>query len=94
MAHIFSKIAGVIYCQSLIPADICQKEAQQAAIDNGFKPAKDFKFNSKGQKVYEKGNTQITRDTEGHNGGVWKAFDKWTGERTGTLDKNFNRIKG
>ena len=70
------------------------KEAEKAARDNGYKPTKDFKFNSKGQKVYEKGNTQITRDLDGHNGGVWKSFDKRTGQRTGTLDKNFNRIKG
>lgn len=70
------------------------KEAEQAARNNGYKPTKDFKFNSKGQKVYEKGNTQITRDLDGHNGGVWKSFDKKTGQRTGTLDKNFKRIKG
>jgi hypothetical protein len=38
--------------------------------------------------VYEKGNTQITLDRDGHNGGFWKMINKRTGERMGTYSKD------
>ena len=70
------------------------KEAKKAAEDMGFKETKDYNFNSHGQPVYRKGNTFISRDTEGHNGGAWKV---WTsnkpGTRSYTADPKLNPIK-
>jgi hypothetical protein len=42
--------------------------------------------------LISKGNSIIIPDVDGHNGGVWKEFDK-KNNRKGTLDKNGNRIK-
>jgi Novel toxin 21 len=46
------------------------KEAATAAKDLGFEPTGK---RSHGQEVFRKGNTYITRDVDGHNGGAWKV---------------------
>ncbi|MFP8832834.1 RHS repeat-associated core domain-containing protein [Hydrogenophaga sp. XSHU_21] len=53
---------------------------------------KDPPFNPHGQKVFTNGKTFLTLDADGHNGGVWKLFDRH-GNRLGTYDANMNRIK-
>ncbi|HYE53354.1 MAG TPA: toxin C-terminal domain-containing protein, partial [Chitinophagaceae bacterium] len=54
---------------------------------------------SHGQPVYKKGNSWITPDQDGHNGGIWKMFDNEKNigstdknKRVGTYDANLNRI--
>ncbi len=68
------------------------KEATVAANKLGFTKTKNFKFNSHGQAVFKRGNRFITPDIDGHNGGVWKVFDR-RGNRIGTADKNLNIFK-
>ena len=68
-----------------------------AQLPEGFKLVKGAK--SHGQKVYSNGKTYISPDTDGHNGGVWKAAKsvKDLGRkdtRLGTYDSNFEKIGG
>jgi len=74
------------------------KEADEAAEDLGYEKTNE---RSKGQRVYKnkkgKSPRYISRDTDSHNGGVWKGADtvKDLGSkntRTGTYDGDLNRI--
>lgn len=71
-------------------------EAQEAASQLGYTqrigPQK-VHFNSHGQPAFynRKERTYITPDVDGHNGGVWKMFDR-RGNRLGTYDGTLNRI--
>lgn len=70
------------------------KQATEAAKDLGFQKTN---FTSHGQPVFKKGNTYITPDVDGHNGGVWKAAGsvKDLGSKStrwGTYDINLNKI--
>ena len=70
------------------------KEAESSVKDLGFDkkiPAQKAPFNSHGKPVFQKGNKFITPDADGHNGGVWKMFNR-AGQRLGTFDKNLVRI--
>ncbi|UPT75518.1 MAG: toxin C-terminal domain-containing protein [Elusimicrobiota bacterium] len=66
------------------------KEAEKAAKELGYDkkiPAHKAPFNSHGRPVFQSGNKYITPDADGHNGGVWKMFNR-AGQRLGTYDKN------
>lgn len=70
------------------------KDAEAAAEKLGFDkkiPAQKAPFNSHGRPVFQNGNKFITPDADGHNGGVWKMFNR-AGQRLGTFDKNLVRI--
>ena len=69
-------------------------EAQQAAKVLGFSKVNETVH---GQAVFKRGNLYITRDLDGHIGGAWKMANsiKALGRketRSGTYDKNLNRI--
>ncbi|QXH78669.1 hemagglutinin repeat-containing protein [Pseudomonas salmasensis] len=71
------------------------KEAKQAAEAAGYKKINETVHN--GQAVFKRGNSYITRDLDGHNGGAWKMADSVKGlgkreTRDGTFDVNFKRI--
>ena len=66
-------------------------EAKTAAKALGWKRVKGVPFNSHGQPVFQKGKNYYTPDADGHKKGVWKEFNL-KGKRTGTLDKDLNRI--
>lgn len=69
-----------------------QKEAGKHGYDKRVSPNK-TPFDSHGEQGFQnKKGDYITRDRDGHNGGVWKKFSK-TGKRLGTYNKNMNRIK-
>jgi uncharacterized protein RhaS with RHS repeats len=61
--------------------------ARQSAEKMGFSRVKDPPFGSHGQEVFKKGNTYISRDINGHNGGAWKMYDI-KGNRIGTFNEN------
>jgi hypothetical protein len=63
-------------------------EADRLAKKMGFKQTKNYKFNSHGEKVYQKGRTQISRDKHIHKGGFWKAFRSGSPKRIGTFNKD------
>jgi hypothetical protein len=70
------------------------KEAEAAAKELGYDkkiPAQKAPFNSHGKPVFQNGNKYITPDADGHNGGIWKMFNR-AGQRLGTFDKNLVRI--
>ncbi|WP_341647112.1 toxin C-terminal domain-containing protein [Thauera sp. SDU_THAU2] len=80
----------------LMPGPICKttKEATAAAKALGYKKISETVH---GEAVYKKGNSYITRDATGHNGGAWKmaeSVDKLKSKtgRDGTFDVNLNRI--
>jgi len=48
--------------------------------------------------IFRKGNSYISPDKDGHNGGIWKKADSVKDSsdrvtRNGTDDKNLNRIE-
>ncbi|MEB0024146.1 toxin C-terminal domain-containing protein, partial [Actimicrobium sp. CCI2.3] len=53
---------------------------------------KDPPFDPHGQKVFGNGKNYISPDADGHNGGVWKMFDR-KGGRIGTYDGDLTLIK-
>ncbi|MDF2804841.1 MAG: hypothetical protein K0S61_4746 [Anaerocolumna sp.] len=70
------------------------KQATEAAKNIGFEKTN---YTSHGQPVFKKGNTYITPDVDGHNGGVWKAAGsvKDLGSKStrwGTYDANLKKI--
>ncbi|HLC06788.1 MAG TPA: toxin C-terminal domain-containing protein [Candidatus Babeliales bacterium] len=70
------------------------KEATEAAEKLGFEKTN---YYSQRQPVFKKGNTYITPDRSGHNGGVWKMANSVKNlesrtVRMGTYDKHLNRI--
>jgi hypothetical protein len=70
------------------------EEATKAASNLGYDqriPAQKAPFNSHGQPVFSNGKKYITPDVDGHNGGVWKMFDR-SGKRLGTFDANLNQV--
>ena len=66
--------------------------AVEAAKLGYTKLVKDAPFNSHGQKVFTDGKNFITPDVDGHNGGVWKIFDR-KGNRVGTFNGELKKIK-
>lgn len=70
------------------------KNVAENDIPKDFKETKEF-GKKHGQKVYKKGNKYYSKDVDGHNGGVWKVFEKSGGKlkRIGTADKNLNIFK-
>jgi RHS repeat-associated protein len=64
-------------------------------VPDGYKKTK---IKSHGQSVFTNGKSWITPDKDGHNGGVWKMYDKEENVgkakefRIGTYDANLNRI--
>lgn len=71
------------------------KAAGKAAEAMGYKKTNYRTRN--GAAVYKKGNSYISRDVDGHNGGAWKeasSVDKLNSKstRNGTYDINMNRI--
>lgn len=71
---------------------LTNEEARKKAKKWGYKETKDGKFNSFGRPKFIKGNSIITPDRNGHNGGIWKEFDR-KNRRIGTLDENGKKIK-
>jgi hypothetical protein len=71
-----------------------QQTNQNVEVPDGFKETKEF-GRQHGQKVYQKGSTYISRDVDGHNGGVWKVFEKKGGRliRVGTANANLEVFK-
>ena len=67
-----------------------RKKAERLAKEMGFKEIKDYKFDSHGEKVFRKGNIEISLDKESHNGGFWKIFLKKTNNRLGTYNETLN----
>jgi len=68
--------------------------AQKLAGNHGFNrriPSNKAHFDSHGQPVYSNGKNFLTPDWDGHNGGVFKMFDK-KGRRLGTYDHDLKRI--
>lgn len=63
-----------------------RKRAKQIAHEMGFKEVKDYKFYSHGEKVFRKGNVEITLDRNTHKGGFWKMFRHKSMERLGTFN--------
>jgi len=66
-------------------------QADEAAEALGYRRTKEFPFNSHGQRVYTNGKDFISPDVDGHNGGVWKKFDR-RGRRVGTFDGDLKWI--
>lgn len=69
-------------------------EAAQAAIARGYVRTN---FLSKGNAVFKKDSSYITRDTTAHSGGVWKEASSpealaSKNTRNATLDVDFNKI--
>jgi hypothetical protein len=62
------------------------EDARRIARKWGYKEAMPD-FDTRNQIAFKKGNIWITPDADGHNGGVWKKFNR-RGKRTGTLDKD------
>lgn len=66
----------------------------EVEIPDGFKKTK---LRSHGQPVFSDGKIWITPDQDGHNGGVWKVYDKEkdVGKKqgVGTFDEKLNKIK-
>jgi RHS repeat-associated protein len=60
-------------------------QARDLAKYNGMEPVKDAPFDSHGQPVFRKDGKFYTPDVDGHNGGVWKEFNR-QGQRTGTFN--------
>ena len=60
----------------------------------GFKESKEFGY-IHGQKVFEYNGKYYSKDIDGHNGGVWKVFEKVNGKlrRIGTADAELNIFK-
>jgi len=72
---------------------LSNKEARDLAEKVGYKEVK-APFDTHGELTFKKGNTYISPDNTGHNGGVWKMF-KRNGLRIGTWNKDLTiRIKG
>jgi RHS repeat-associated protein len=46
----------------------------EVPVPKGYRETREFGY-SNGQKMYRKGNSLISRDVDGHNGGVWKLFE-------------------
>ncbi|MCZ6171549.1 toxin C-terminal domain-containing protein, partial [Campylobacter ureolyticus] len=72
-----------------------EKEAKEAAEKLGYKDT--GILTKRKTKIYKNGNSYITRDLDGHNGGVWKEASKAKNleskkTRNGTFDKDMNRI--
>jgi hypothetical protein len=68
-------------------------QARDLAKWSGLKEVKDrSEFRSQGQPVFERNGRFFSPDTDGHSPGVWKEFDR-SGDRIGTVDLDFNRIK-
>jgi hypothetical protein len=68
---------------------LTNSEARKAANQMGYKETRDISFDSHGKPVFKKGNRFITPDRDGHNGGVWKLFDK-SGNRLGTYNHDLS----
>ena len=51
---------------------LTNKEARTQAKEWGYTETKEGKVNSHGKPKFKKGNSIITPDRDGHNGGVWK----------------------
>lgn len=70
------------------------KEARAKAKEAGYIEDKNPPIKSHGEIVFKdpKGRRWISADNAGHSGGVWKEFDSKF-KRTGTLDKDFKKIK-
>jgi hypothetical protein len=66
------------------------KAAQELGFDKQVKGAD---FDSHGQKVFTDGKRFISKDWDGHSGGIWKMYDKSGKVREGTYDRYLNRIK-
>lgn len=64
---------------------LTRQQADELAERLGYNRVKDAPFNPHGQPVYRSGNSYISPDVDGHNGGTWKVFDK-KGNRVGTFD--------
>ena len=71
---------------------LTNEEARKKAKEWGYKETSEGKFNSFRRPKFIKGNSVITPDRNGHNGGVWKEFDR-KNRRIGTLDENGKKIK-
>lgn len=70
-------------------------EASRAAKELGYKKIKERTRND--AAIFKKGNSYISRDVDGHNGGAWKEASSpkklnSKNTRNGTFDKNLNRI--
>ena len=70
-------------------------EAYAAAKELGYRKIKERTRND--AAIFKKGNSYISRDKDGHNGGAWKEAsspEKLNKKETrnGTFDKNLNRI--
>ena len=70
-------------------------EAYAAAKELGYRKIKERTRNN--AAIFKKGNSYISRDKDGHNGGAWKEAsspEKLNKKETrnGTFDKNLNRI--
>ncbi len=70
-----------------------KKNVQKELEKHGYRYRKDPPFDTHGQPAYQhiKTGEWITLDVDGHNGGVWKKFDR-RGKNRKTLDKDFNPI--
>lgn len=71
-----------------------RKRAAKKAKEFGFKETKNYDFDSHGEKVYQRGNTQITLDQTSHKGGFWKMFSRGERQREGTYDENLSKRIG
>lgn len=67
-----------------------RNKAERLANEMGFKEVKDYKFNSHGEKVFRKGDIEITLDRDSHNGGFWKMFKRKTYNRLGTYNQDLS----
>ena len=85
-------VTGSVDAQPVWVHNDCFGDAKALGFTNRIPPQRAH-FDSHGQAVFynPKTKTYITRDVDGHNGGVWKMFDK-KGNRLGTYDANLNRI--
>jgi RHS repeat-associated protein len=73
---------------------LTNKEATQLSQKLGYdKEVTDPPFKSHGAKVFTNGQNYITADQDGHNGGVWKMFNK-AGDRIGTYNADLTTRLG
>ncbi len=71
---------------------LTRKEAKEIAKDFGHREVKDHPCgNTRNQPVFFNGKNYISPDIDGHNGGMWKVFDR-RGNILHTASRRFEKI--
>jgi hypothetical protein len=73
---------------------LTNKESRKIATDMGYKEVKNHPCgNTRNKPVFTNGKNYISADADGHNGGIWKLFNR-AGDRIGTGNIDLTKIIG